>query len=168
MVLTNPKSVGTWDLYLLRRISRSEMSKKPKRTMPLSFYLLYRELIKTSTLVSEPLFCEIQQKQCITKNDDTLFWNCTFYIALVTLFERKHLEQIFTVFGVPFSTILTFLTFGFHDLLVLLCEWLSFMPKSTPLLHISHFAIYNHTSFEAGEILIIYGFYPAQCKQYLF
>jgi hypothetical protein len=43
--------------------------------------------------------------------------------------------------GVPFMITRTFLTFGFHDLLVLLTEWLTLFPKTVALLQISHFAI---------------------------
>jgi len=42
--------------------------------------------------------------------------------ALVTLFERRHLEQTVMVLGVPFSITLTFFMLGFQALLVLLTE----------------------------------------------
>jgi len=46
----------------------------------------------------------------------------TAQMALVTLLERRHLEQTVMVLGVPFSMTLTFLMLGFQDLLVLLTE----------------------------------------------
>jgi hypothetical protein len=62
--------------------------------------------------------------------------------ALVTLLERRHLEHTFIVLGVPLSTMRTFFTLGFQNLLVLLTEWLTLLPYTVSLLQISHFAIY--------------------------
>jgi hypothetical protein len=42
---------------------------------------------------------------------------------------------------VPFTTADTRLTFGFHVLFVRLCEWLTRIPKETPLPQNSHLAI---------------------------
>lgn len=49
--------------------------------------------------------------------------------------------------GVPLTIALTRFTFGFHVLLVLLCEWETLIPKVTPLPQTSHFAIVGCTSF---------------------
>ena len=65
------------------------------------------------------------------------------YIALVTLLERRHLEQTLMVFGVPLTIALTFLKFGLQVLLVLLWEWLTLIPKTKPFPQTAHFAIYR-------------------------
>ena len=59
----------------------------------------------------------------------------------VTFPERKQRVQTYTDFGVPFTIARTFLTFAFHVLFDLLCEWLTLIPKDTPFPQISHFAI---------------------------
>lgn len=52
--------------------------------------------------------------------------------------------QTLTLLGVPLTRALTLLTLAFHVLFDLLCEWLTFIPKVTPLPQISHFAMYMH------------------------
>jgi hypothetical protein len=55
--------------------------------------------------------------------------------------ERKHLVQTFIRFGTPLTTTLTLWVFGFHWRLVLICEWLYFLPKVTPFPQTSHLAM---------------------------
>jgi hypothetical protein len=55
--------------------------------------------------------------------------------------ERKHLLQTEIFLGVPPAIILTRWTFGFHWRLVLIWEWLYFLPKTTLFPQTSHFAI---------------------------
>ena len=50
-------------------------------------------------------------------------------------------------FVLPLTTALILLTFGFQVLFDLLCEWLTLIPKVTPLPQISHFAICEHLLF---------------------
>jgi len=69
-----------------------------------------------------------------------------YYIALVTLSERRQRVQAYRRRGVPLTIALTRFTFGFHILLLRLCEWDTLIPKPTPLPQISHFAIFC-TSF---------------------
>lgn len=76
------------------------------------------------------------------------------YMALVTLFERRHLVHTFKVTVEPFTTALIFLTLGFQVLLVLLTEWLTLLPNVVALLQISHFAINTPPPLN-GEIIII-------------
>lgn len=75
-------------------------------------------------------------------------------MALVTLFERRHLVHTFKVTDEPFTTALIFLTLGFQVLLVLLTEWLTLLPNVVALLQISHFAIYTAPPL-SGEIIVI-------------
>ena len=65
---------------------------------------------------------------------------CTSY-ALSTLPLLKQEVHICIVLLPPAVLTLTDLTFGFHILFDLLCEWLTALPKCTPFPHISHFAI---------------------------
>lgn len=69
---------------------------------------------------------------------------CVDYIALPAFKVLKQLVQMFIFLDVPLTTVLTDLTLAFHVLLALLWEWLTLMPKATPLPQISHFAIYMH------------------------
>jgi len=55
--------------------------------------------------------------------------------------ERKHRVQTFILFGVPLITTLTRWVFGFHWRLVLICEWLYFLPKLMPFPQTSHLAM---------------------------
>ena len=61
--------------------------------------------------------------------------------ALVTLPERRQREHTYTVLGVPLTTALTRLIFGFQVLFVLRFECETARPKATALPQISHFAI---------------------------
>jgi len=56
--------------------------------------------------------------------------------------ERKHRVQTFILFGVPLITTLTRWVFGFHWRLVLICEWLYFLPKVMPFPQTSHLAMF--------------------------
>jgi len=66
------------------------------------------------------------------------------YIVLPAFKDLKQLVQMFIFLDVPFTTVLTGLMLAFHVLLALLWEWLTLIPKETPLPQISHFAIYMH------------------------
>ena len=66
------------------------------------------------------------------------------YIALPAFKVLKQLVQMCIFLDVPLTTVLTGLTFAFQVLLDLLWEWLTLIPKATPLPQISHFAIYMH------------------------
>ena len=66
------------------------------------------------------------------------------YIALPAFNVLKQLVQMCIFLDVPLTTVLTGLTLAFHVLLDLLWEWLTLIPKVTPLPQISHFAIYMH------------------------
>ncbi len=66
------------------------------------------------------------------------------HYALVTLLERKQRVHTLSFFEAPFTTALTFLIFGFQVLLLLLWEWLTFIPKTKPFPQTSHFAITTH------------------------
>jgi len=66
------------------------------------------------------------------------------YIALPAFNVLKQLVQMCIFLDVPLTTVLTGLTLAFQVLLALLWEWLTLMPKATPLPQISHFAIYMH------------------------
>jgi hypothetical protein len=63
------------------------------------------------------------------------------YIALCTLPDRKQRLQTYIFLTVPSAITLTRCTFGFHWRLVLIWEWLYFLPKVTLFPQISHFAI---------------------------
>ena len=65
-------------------------------------------------------------------------------IALVTLLERRQLVQTLILLGVPPTRALMLLTLAFQVLFDLLCEWLTLIPKATPLPQTSHLAIYMH------------------------
>ena len=80
----------------------------------------------------------MQEKNRGTKSSVKFQKNQT---ARVTFPERRQRVQTFTDFVFPFTTALTFLMFGFQVLFDLLCEWLTLIPKVTPLPQISHFAI---------------------------
>jgi hypothetical protein len=61
--------------------------------------------------------------------------------ARVTLPERKHLVQAYTLRGEPSTIALTRLTLGFHVLFERLCECDTLIPKDIDLSQNSHFAI---------------------------
>jgi len=54
---------------------------------------------------------------------------------------RKQRVQTWTRLGEPSTIAATLFTFGFHIRLLRLCEWLTRIPKETPLLQYEHFAI---------------------------
>jgi len=55
--------------------------------------------------------------------------------------ERKQRVQTLILLGVPLITTLTLWVFGFHWRLVLICEWLYFLPKLMPFPQTSHLAM---------------------------
>jgi hypothetical protein len=64
--------------------------------------------------------------------------------ARVTLPLRRQRVHTYTCFGLPSTMALTRLTLGFQVRLERLWEWLTLMPKATPLSQNSHFAILLH------------------------
>ena len=95
---------------------------------------LYYLALPASELTTYPNLKKLQSKGLTEDNQ----------IALVTLFERRQLVQTLTLFGVPLTRAFTLLTLAFHVLFDLLWEWLTLIPKATPLPQISHLAIYMH------------------------
>jgi len=53
--------------------------------------------------------------------------------------------------GEPSTIAATRFTFGFHMRLLRLCEWLTLIPKDTPLLQYEHFAISFSSMFLCGD-----------------
>ena len=60
--------------------------------------------------------------------------------ARVTFPDLRQRVQTYTDFDVPLTTALTLRILGFQVLFERLCEWLTLIPKETPLPQISHFA----------------------------
>jgi len=58
-----------------------------------------------------------------------------------TLPLRRQRVQTCTRRGEPLTIAATRFTLGFHIRLLRLCEWLTFIPKDTPLLQYEHFAM---------------------------
>ena len=76
--------------------------------------------------------------------------------ALVTLPERRQREHTYTVLGVPLTTALTRLIFGFQVLFVLRFECETARPKATALPQISHFAITCTSLNSIHDITILF------------
>ena len=84
-----------------------------------------------------------QLKNGCIQTDASIFIFCLLsnHYALSTYPDLKHAVQTLIFLAAPLMFTLTDLTFDFHILFDLLCEWLTLFPKCTPLLQISHFAI---------------------------
>jgi len=60
------------------------------------------------------------------------------YMARCTFPERRQRVHTYTRLGAPFTNMRTLRKFGSQRLLERLCEWLTALPKTTPLWHIAH------------------------------
>ena len=82
------------------------------------------------------------------RSSTLLFYHCLYNIhyALSTAPERRHLVHTCILLAAPFTLHFTLLTFEFQIALDLLWEWLTLLPKWTPLPQISHFAIVSTSS----------------------
>jgi len=72
------------------------------------------------------------------------------YTARSTLPERMHRVHAYTCRGEPFTSAFTRFTLGFHIRFDRRWEWLTLMPKETPLSQYAHFAIVLHLPLLGG------------------
>ncbi len=88
--------------------------------------------------------------------------------------ERKHAVQTGIFFAPPATLTFTDLILGFHILLLLLCEWLTALPKWTPFPQTAHFAIESTSLIFPNSSYTIFLFfhnkyilskYVSECKQ---
>ena len=76
--------------------------------------------------------------------------------ALSTLPDLKQRVQTCILLEAPFTLHFTLLTFAFHIVLVFLLEWLTLLPKRTPLPQISHLAILPPPQHPRVPTLVFY------------
>jgi len=86
--------------------------------------------------------CSISRKENPQLTPWALVLLCAYLTARSTLPLRRQRVQTWTRFGEPSTIAATRFTFGFHMRLLRLWEWLTLIPKETPLSQYEHFAIF--------------------------
>ena len=106
-------------------------------------------------LIRSQLVCCRQEKPLLPEFREAGVLGLLSYTARSTLPERKQRVQVYTWRGEPSTNAFTRFTFGFHIRLDRLWEWLTLMPKETPLSQYPHFAIFCTSPLYGRNIIVL-------------
>jgi hypothetical protein len=105
--------------------------------------------MRSSKFFTAHIITQHKRKEKSNSSAVALFFVYAHYIARSTLLLRRQRVQTDIRLGAPLTITRTFCVFGAQVRRVLRLEWLTLLPKTTPLPHTSqYFPIFYHTSFK--------------------